>query len=291
MTGPVISVPSLQELLASGEPVVLLDVRWALGHTDGHKQYERGHIPGAVYVDLEKELAAPAGDGSGGRHPLPEPEDFHRTVRGWGINPGDTVVVYDAVSGTSAARAWWLLRHAGLESVYLLDGGIVAWHRAGFALQGGKVEPDPGSIELSWGRMPVVQMWDVPSVVATGRLIDARAKERYRGDREPVDPRAGHIPGAVNAPAADNLTEDGAFFRPPEELRTAYEALGVRRGDPVAVYCGSGVSAAHDVVALELAGYRAALYPGSWSQWSSTKGSPVAVGTQAGEWPGAAKRR
>ncbi|MCC3267117.1 sulfurtransferase [Arthrobacter gengyunqii] len=290
MSGPVIDVHALQELLAKGEPVVLLDVRWALGHTDGHKQFERGHIPGAVYVDLEKELAAPAGNGSAGRHPLPDPEDFHRTVRRWGVNAGDTVVVYDAVSGTSAARAWWLLRHAGLEDVYLLDGGVVAWHRAGFALQGGAVVPAPGNVELSWGRMPVLEMWDVPAVVAAGRLLDARSRDRYRGDREPVDPQAGHIPGAVNAPTPQNLTEQGTF-RTPEELRAAYEALGVRRDAPVAVYCGSGISAAHDVVALEMAGYRAALYPGSWSQWSSTKGSPVEVGTQAGEWPGTVKKR
>ena len=290
MTGPVIDVPGLQELLASDDPVVLLDVRWALGHTDGHKQYQRGHIPGAVFVDLEKDLAAPSGTGSAGRHPLPDREDFQRTACRWGINPGDTVVAYDAVGGTSAARAWWLLRHAGLDAAYVLDGGVVAWHRAGLALEGGDVVPAEGSVELSWGRMPVVEMWDVPGIVAAGRLLDARAKERYRGDREPVDPRAGHIPGAFNAPAGDNLTEEGTF-RSPEELRAAYEALGVRGGAPVAVYCGSGVSAAHDVVALEVAGYKAALYPGSWSQWSSTKGSPVAVGPQPGEWPGTGKKR
>ena len=290
MSGPVIDVPGLQKMLASGDPVVLLDVRWALGHTDGFKQYQRGHIPGAVFVDLEKDLAAPVGTGAGGRHPLPDPQEFERTARGWGINAGDTVVVYDAVSGTSAARAWWLLRHAGVDAVHLLDGGVVSWHRAGLALEGGNVVPVPGNVELSWGRMPVLQMWDVPAVVADGRLLDARAKERYRGDREPVDPQAGHIPGAVNAPAAENLTEEGTF-RSPEELRAGFEALGVRRGAPVAVYCGSGVSAAHDVVALELAGYHAALYPGSWSQWSSTRGSPVAVGSQPGEWPGAVKKR
>lgn len=290
MSGPVLSVAGLQELLASGDPVVLLDVRWALGSTDGFKQYQRGHIPGAVYVDLEKELAAPAGKGADGRHPLPDPEDFARTARGWGISRGDTVVAYDSVGGTSAARAWWLLRHAGLDSVYLLDGGVVAWHRAGLALEGGSVVPRPGDVELSWDHMPVVQMWDVPAILAGGTLLDARTKERYRGDREPVDPVAGHIPGAVNAPAAGNLTADG-FFRSPEELRTSFEALGVRPDVPLAVYCGSGVTAAHEVAALELAGYRAALYPGSWSQWSATKGSPAAVGQKPGEWPGTGQRR
>ncbi|WAP52786.1 sulfurtransferase [Arthrobacter sp. ATA002] len=290
MTGPLIDVAGLQELLASGTGAVLLDVRWELGSTDGNKQYQRGHIPGAVYADLETDLAAPAGKGTEGRHPLPDPQDFAQTARNWGISRGDTVVAYDAVGGTSAARAWWLLRHAGLDSVYLLDGGIVAWHRAGLALEGGSVEPPPGDVELSWGKMPVVQMWDVPAVVAGGKLLDARAKERYRGDREPVDPLAGHIPGAVNAPSASNLTEDGTF-RAPEDLRASFEALGVRRNAPVAVYCGSGVTAAHEVAALELAGYRAALYPGSWSQWSATKGSPVAVGQKPGEWPGTGQRR
>lgn len=290
MSGPLIDVPGLQELLASGTSVVLLDVRWELGSTDGRKQYQRGHIPGAVYVDLEKELAAPAGKGAGGRHPLPDPEDFDRTARGWGISRGDTVVAYDAVGGTSAARAWWLLRHAGLESVFLLDGGVVAWHRAGLALEGGSVEPVPGDAALSWGKMPVLEMWDVPAVLAGGRLLDARARERYRGTREPVDPKAGHIPGAVSAPAADTLTAEGTF-RAPEELRASFEALGVRADKPVAVYCGSGVTAAHQVAALELAGYRAALYPGSWSQWSVTKGSPVATGQKPGEWPGTGQRR
>lgn len=290
MSGPVIDVPGLQELLASGTSVVLLDVRWELGSTDGRKQYQRGHIPGAVYVDLEKELAAPAGKGAGGRHPLPDPEDFDRTARGWGISRGDTVVAYDAVGGTSAARAWWLLRHAGLESVFLLDGGVVAWHRAGLALEGGSVEPVPGDAALSWGKMPVLEMWDVPTVLAGGRLLDARARERYRGTREPVDPKAGHIPGAVSAPAADTLTAEGTF-RAPEELHASFEALGVRADKPLAVYCGSGVTAAHQVAALELAGYRAALYPGSWSQWSATKGSPVATGQKPGEWPGTVQRR
>ncbi|WP_337924945.1 sulfurtransferase [Arthrobacter jiangjiafuii] len=290
MNGPVIDVPGLQELLAAGGPVVLLDVRWALGSTDGFKQYQRGHIPGAVYVDLEKELAAPAGNGAAGRHPLPDPREFERTARSWGISAGDTVVVYDAVSGTSAARAWWLLRHAGMESVYLLDGGVVAWHRAGLALEGGSVVPRPGDVELTWDRMPILEMWDVPAQLAAGRLLDARAKERYRGDREPVDPIPGHIPGAVNAPATENLSAEGTF-RSPGELRAAFGALGVRSGAPVAVYCGSGITAAHEVVALELAGYKAALYPGSWSQWSSTKGSPVATGQQPGEWPGTGQRR
>lgn len=290
MTGPLIDVPGLQELLASGKSVVLLDVRWALGSTDGFKQYQRGHIPGAVYVDLEKELAAPAGKGAAGRHPLPDPQEFERTARGWGISEGDTVVAYDAVGGTSAARAWWLLRHAGLDAAYLLDGGVVAWHHAGLALEGGAAVPEPGDVKLSWGKMPVLEMWDVPAVLSDGKLLDARTRERYRGDREPVDPLAGHIPGAVSAPAAGNLTAEG-IFRSPEELRASFEALGVRPDAPVAVYCGSGVTAAHEVAALELAGYRAALYPGSWSQWSATKGSPVAVGQKPGEWPGTGQRR
>lgn len=289
MSTPVISVAGLQELLASGEAVTLLDVRWALGSTDGEKQYQRGHIPGAVYVDLETELSAPAGPGTG-RHPVPSAEDFQRSARRWGITADTTVVAYDTTGNTAAARAWWLLRHAGFEAVYLLDGGLQAWHDAGLALQPGAVLPEPGKVELSWGKMPVVQMWDVPAVIQGGRLLDARARERYRGEREPVDPQAGHIPGAVSAPTAGNLTP-GGLFRTPGELRGSFQALGVKPNEPLAVYCGSGVTAAHEVAALELAGYRAALYPGSWSQWSSTKGSPVAKGQEPGQWPGAAQRR
>ena len=271
-----ISVQQLHERLGSARPPVLLDVRWVLGATDGKEKYLLEHLPGAVYVDMDTELSAPAVPAEG-RHPLPDPAGFAEATRSWGLQDGDTVVVYDDAAGTAAARAWWLLRHAGLEQVFLLDGGLGAWRRAGLPLESGAVQPRPGTARLSWGHMPVASLQDVAGVSADGTLIDARAPERYRGDAEPVDPRAGHIPGAVNRPSTDNLTPDGAF-RAPAELRRDFEALGVRPDRPVAAYCGSGIFAAHEVAALAQAGFSAALYPGSWSQWSNTPGAPVATG-------------
>ncbi|MCC9203544.1 sulfurtransferase [Arthrobacter sp. zg-Y769] len=275
-----ISSRQLSERLDSPRPPVLLDVRWTLGAADGREKYLHGHMPGAVYVDLDSELSAPAVP-SEGRHPLPDPQAFARAARSWGLNDGDTVVVYDDAAGTSAARAWWLLRHAGWEDVRLLDGGLGAWRGAGLPLESGPVTPKPGTAHLSWGAMPVVGLPGAARVAAEGTLIDARAPERYRGDTEPVDPRAGHIPGAVNRPSTDNLAPDGTF-RTPEELGRTFEALGVRPDRPVAAYCGSGIFAAHEVAALAQAGISAALYPGSWSQWSNTPGTPAAVGSDPG---------
>ncbi|MDM7989753.1 sulfurtransferase [Arthrobacter sp. zg-Y877] len=275
-----ISVPQLRGRLESARPPVLLDVRWTLGASDGRDKYLDGHLPGAVYVDMDTELSAPAAPLEG-RHPLPGPAEFAGTARSWGLNDGDTVVVYDDAGGTSAARAWWLLRHAGWEDVRLLDGGLGAWRAAGLPLESGPVSPEPGSAYLSWGHMPVAELQDVGTVAAAGTLIDARAPERYRGDTEPVDPRAGHIPGAVNRPSTHNLAADGTFLSP-AELRASFEALGVRPDRPVAAYCGSGIFASHEVAALAQAGITAALYPGSWSQWSNTPGTPAAVGTGPG---------
>ena len=275
-----VSVPDLQQALASRRPPVLLDVRWVLGADDGREKYLQEHLPGAVYVDMDTDLSAPPVPEQG-RHPLPDPASFAEAARRWGLNPGDCVVVYDDAAGTSAARAWWLLRHAGWEEVRLLDGGLAAWRAAGLPLEGGPVTPQPGTAELSWGHMPVAGMQDVGTVAADGVLIDARAPERFRGDTEPVDPRAGHIPGAVNRPSTDNLAADGSF-RTQEELREAFESIGVRPGRPVAAYCGSGIFASHEVAALAQAGIAAALYPGSWSQWSNTPGAPVATGSEPG---------
>ncbi|UWX96244.1 sulfurtransferase [Arthrobacter zhaoxinii] len=275
-----ISAAQLHERLRSPRPPVLLDVRWTLGAADGREKYLRGHLPGAVYVEMDTELSAPAVPAEG-RHPLPDPAAFAEAARGWGLNDGDTVVVYDDAAGTSAARAWWLLRHAGEKDVFLLDGGLAAWREAGLPLENGPVSPEPGTAHLSWGHMPVVGLPEVCRVAAEGTLLDARAPERYRGETEPVDPRAGHIPGAVNRPSTDNLAADGTF-RSPAELRASFEALGARPDRPVAAYCGSGIFAAHEVAALAHAGMSAALYPGSWSQWSSTPGTPAAVGADPG---------
>ncbi len=193
-----------------------------------------------------------------------------------GSAPSSTVVVYDGQGNLAAARAWWLLRWAGLTDVRILDGALPAWVRSGGALETVDVVPEPGGVSFSGGGLPTLDVEDVADFARTGTLLDARAGERFRGEVEPVDPKAGHVPGAVSAPTGDNLTPDGTF-RPPTELRARFAALGVDQERPVATYCGSGVTAAHQVAALAIAGIPAALYPGSWSQWSNLD-KPVATG-------------
>jgi thiosulfate/3-mercaptopyruvate sulfurtransferase len=189
------------------------------------------------------------------------------------------VVAYDATGGLAAARAWWLLQWAGHEAVRLLDGGLQAWVAAGLPLEQGPVTPPPGDVVLAPGGLPTVDADGVRRLAEDpdGLVLDARARERYRGEVEPIDPRAGHVPGAVSAPTSDNLDRDGRFL-PTDALRARFAALGTRRGRQVAVYCGSGVTAAHEVAALAVAGVAAALYPGSWSQWSNDPDRPVATG-------------
>lgn len=273
---PIISAAELISLVGSGNPPRLLDVRWSLAGPDGRAEYEAAHLPGAVYVDLETELSS-HGDPGEGRHPLPRPEQLQRAARRWGLDDGDAVVVHDAGTGVAAARAWWLLRHAGMGDVRILDGGLAAWRAAGGAVEAGMVEPEPGGVELDWGRMPVIDIDEAATFPRRGILLDVRAPERYRGEVEPMDPVAGHIPGAVNAPNLDLLRADGTFHEP-AEIRIRLAELGVDGRRPIAAYCGSGVNAAHAVAALETAGLPAALYPGSWSQWSNTPGRPVGGG-------------
>ncbi|WP_203335606.1 sulfurtransferase [Nocardioides limicola] len=269
MTGPLIGAEELRERLGD---VTLLDVRYRLGESQGPPAHEAGHIPGAAYVDLETELAGAAGPG--GRHPLPTPGRFTDAMQRAGVSNGRPVVVYDDWSGHAAARAWWLLRHHGHRDVRVLDGGWPAWVAHGGAIETGAVAPVPGDFSGAPGAMPVVDA-DAASRVAV--LIDARAPERYRGEVEPVDPVAGRIPGAHNVPSLRNLDNHG-HFRDPRELARVYAEVGAVAGADVAVYCGSGVTAAHDVLALELAGVRAALYPGSWSHWITDPQRPVATG-------------
>jgi thiosulfate/3-mercaptopyruvate sulfurtransferase len=260
-----------------GGPVRVLDVRWRLDRPDGRPDYLRGRIPGAVYVDLESQLATHGAPGDG-RHPLPSEAEFRESVHAWGIDDGDTVVVYDDWKNLSSARAWWLLRHAGIRDVRLLDGALRGWTDAGFPLETG--EPPAarrGSAAVRYGALSTLGMDEVARVAEGALLLDARAAERYRGEVEPVDPRAGHIPGAVSAPTTENVGDDGRFL-PPERLRERFAALGADAATPVGVYCGSGVTAAHEVVALTLAGFQTRLYPGSWSQWSNHAHLPVATG-------------
>ncbi|WP_375433529.1 sulfurtransferase, partial [uncultured Friedmanniella sp.] len=271
-----VSPAELAELLASAAPPRLLDVRWTLAVPDGRPAYRAGHLPGAVYVDLDTELAR-HGAPTDGRHPLPTPADLQAAARRWGLREGDTVVVYDDGGNLAAARAWWLLRNAGLSDVRILDGALAAWRTAGLPLATGDEVPEPGDITLQDGALPVLDLDGAAAYPEGGVLLDVRAAERYRGETEPIDPRAGHIPGAVNAPTGENLDADGRFLDV-EALRRRFGALGLQPGDEVGVYCGSGVTASHTAAALTLAGYRPALFPGSWSQWSNQSDRPVAVG-------------
>lgn len=271
------TVTELRELLASDTPPVVLDVRWALGDPHGRAHYAEGHVPGAVYVDLDTELASAASP-EGGRHPLPAIEDLQEAARRWGIRQGQPVVVHDDLGNTAAARAWWLLRWAGLTRVTLLDGALGAWRAAGLPLESGlPAGPPRGDVVLRAGSLPVVDADGAAELAVSGLLLDARAGERYRGEVEPVDPRAGHIPGAVSAPTGENLAADGTFL-PADELRKRFEERGAGAADRIGVYCGSGVTAAHQIAALEIAGFEAALFPGSWSAWSADPGRPAATG-------------
>ncbi|MDZ4091056.1 MAG: sulfurtransferase [Arthrobacter sp.] len=260
----------------TGRRTVLLDVRWALGDPHGREHYLAEHLPGAVFVDLATELAGPA-DPSRGRHPLPALEQFQASVRSWGVRSGDAVVAYDDSGNQAAARLWWMLRNAGFSDVYLLDGGLAAWRGAGFDVESGERQAAPGDVVLTGGALPVIDAGEAASWGQRGLLLDARAGERYRGEFEPVDPRAGHIPGAVSAPTTGNLGAGGKFLSA-AALRERFTGLGVRADVPTAVYCGSGVTAAHEIAALEIAGFPAALYPGSFSEWSNNASNPVVTG-------------
>jgi thiosulfate/3-mercaptopyruvate sulfurtransferase len=272
-----ITAPELAAALDSGAPPVVLDVRWKLGGPPGHGEYLTGHVPGAVYVDLDTELAG-HGAPTDGRHPLPAVADLQAAARRWGISEETPVVVYDGEGNMAAARAWWLLRWAGVSDVRLLDGALPAWTAAGLPLATDDVSPDPGAIVLRPGSLPTLDVVGVQGF--DGVLLDARAPERYRGETEPVDPKAGHVPGALSVPTGGNLTPEGRFL-PAEQLRKRFEAAGADGSRPVAVYCGSGVTAAHQIAALAVAGLDATLYPGSWSQWSNLD-LPVATGPEPG---------
>jgi thiosulfate/3-mercaptopyruvate sulfurtransferase len=270
---PLVSPAELHDVLGR---VRILDVRWRLDRPDGRPDYLAGHIPGAVYVDLDAELSDHARPATEGRHPLPSTAALQAAARRWGVRRDDIVVVYDDLGGQSAARAWWLLRDAGVD-VRVLDGALAGWRDAGYELETGDVEPRGGDVTLRRGLMPALDLDGAATFADVGTLLDARAAERYRGEVEPIDPRAGHIPGAISAPTAGNLDADGRFL-PPDALRARFRDLGVEAGAPVAVYCGSGVTAAHEVLALELAGLGAALFPGSWSAWAQHPDLPIATG-------------
>ncbi|OKK22764.1 3-mercaptopyruvate sulfurtransferase [Streptomyces sp. CB00455] len=271
----IVCADELKSELAGSRPPVLLDVRWQLGGPDQRPAYEAGHLPGAVYVDLDRELAGPAG--SGGRHPLPDPEAFGAVMRRAGVSADVPVVVYDGGQGWAAARAWWLLRWTGHPDVRVLDGGLTGWTSAGGDVTADRVPPEEGDFKPTPGCVELLDADGAAARARAGILLDARAGERYRGEVEPIDPVGGHIPGAVSAPTTENVGPDGRFL-PAEALRARFDALGASDGTQVGVYCGSGVSGAHEVLALEVAGIAAGLYAGSWSQWSADPDRPVATG-------------
>ncbi|MGB3440944.1 MAG: sulfurtransferase [Actinophytocola sp.] len=281
MTTPLVSCADLAVSLSSSAPPTLLDVRWRLGGLPGRDDYDRGHLPGAVFLDLDTDLAAPPGPG--GRHPLPSPAELERVLRAAGVRDGHPVVAYDADNGSIAARLWWLLRWAGHDRVRVLDGGFAAWQAEGRPVTTGVPVPDEGDVTVRPGQLPVVDADGAAGLARTGLLLDARAPERYRGDVEPIDPEAGHVPGAVNAPFSAHTGPDGRW-RTPEELAAHFAGLGVLGDQPVGAYCGSGVTATSVLLALEVAGVtdRAALYAGSWSNWSADPDRPVATGDAPG---------
>lgn len=258
--------------LAAAPGVAILCVRNPRGD-----ETRTPRIPGAADVDLPTELASPGG-GTRGSRPLPEIGALQAHARAWGLRQGQTVVVYDHDRGLVAARGWWVLRWAGIPDVRLLDGGFAAWLAASLPVAHEHPAPPPGDVRLSPGHMPVLDADAAAALARTGVLLDSRIRPNYIGATvAPGHAPRGHIPGALSAPAADNLTEAGPFAEA-ETLRHLYAALGADGSRPVGVYCGAGISAAHDVLALASFGIEAAMYPGSWSAWSADPARPVVVG-------------
>jgi thiosulfate/3-mercaptopyruvate sulfurtransferase len=249
----------------------VLDVQYTL-IGEGPALYAAAHLPGAPHLDLDAVLAGRPG--AGGRHPLPEPGVLEAGLRRVGVRDGDAVVVYDQQTSLAAARAWWVLRWAGLTDVRVLDGGLAAWRAAGLDVTSDVAEVDPGDVTVVPDSLPVLDAEGAARVARDGILLDSRAAERFRGETEPIDAVAGHIPGARNAPMAEQLMSDGRF-RSPEELRDYFAELGVEGSGPVGTSCGSGVTAAHTALALHLAGIEATPYIGSWSHWITDPGRPV----------------
>jgi thiosulfate/3-mercaptopyruvate sulfurtransferase len=270
-----ITVPALAEALASAQPPTVLDVRWRIAGPPTRPEYEAAHIPGAVFLDLDAQVCG--APGAGGRHPLPDPARLQEELRGAGVRNDRAVVVYDAGDGQAAARLWWTLRWAGHPAVRVLDGGFAAWLAGRRPVEPGTATAPPGDFVVTPGQLPVLDATGAARVAGTGILLDARVPARYRGETEPVDPVAGHIPGAVNLPAADLTGPDGHLL-PPDALRERFAAAGVRPDRPVGAYCGSGVLASHTVLAATVAGIpQPALYVGSWSNWITDPDRPVAT--------------
>jgi thiosulfate/3-mercaptopyruvate sulfurtransferase len=276
-----ITAAALDDLIRAARPVTILDVRWRLDQPDGRATYLQGHIPGAVYASLEDDLSDHAVTGRG-RHPLPSGRSVEASARRWGIRAGVPTVVYDDWNRAGSARAWWVLTAAGLTDVRILDGGLAAWRSAGGSLATGPVTPPPGNAavlhdDLYAGALPTLTAEQ--TLAADLTLLDARAPERFRGDVEPVDRVAGHIPGAKNLPSGEALADDGTFLSS-DELNQLLTGHGIARDGRLGAYCGSGVTAAITLAALATLGHQAALFPGSWSEWSSDPSRAVARGSE-----------
>ncbi|MBA8825672.1 thiosulfate/3-mercaptopyruvate sulfurtransferase [Saccharopolyspora lacisalsi] len=281
---PLITTNELAGMLRRESSPTVLDVRWRLQGPPGRQDYERGHLPGAVFVDLDTELAAPSS--GGGRHPLPEADALEVTLRRAGVDSTLPVVIYDDGDGSAAARAWWLLRWAGHGQVAVLDGGYAAWVAEDRPVTQEQPRPAPSDFRVEPGQLPVVEAEGAARLAREGLLLDARAPERYRGAHEPMDPRPGHVPGAVNAPFAEHVNSAGRW-RSPAELADRFADLGVTGDTPVGAYCGSGVTACSVILALEQAGVSGPdnpprLYAGSWSDWVSDPRRSAATGEQPG---------
>ena len=279
-----ITVSQLQQLRQAGNPLVVLDSGFELSDpAAGRRAFEAGHIPGASYADLDRDLSGPK-TGRNGRHPLPTREGFAERLAALGVDADTQVVVYDGSGGMYAARAWWMLRWAGHAAVALLDGGLAAWRAAGLPVESGATPPPAARGRFAL-RPSLVSTVDREMLLAdlpqpTRLLIDARAPDRFRGENETLDAVGGHIPGARNRVFRDNLGADGRF-KPAAQLRAEFDAVtGGRPTAELVSSCGSGVTACHNLLALEVAGLGgAALYPGSWSEWSAWPGAPVATGS------------
>jgi thiosulfate/3-mercaptopyruvate sulfurtransferase len=272
-----ISAASLATELAGSRPPVLIDVSYNLAGPPGREAYDAGHLPGAHFVDLDTSLAAPPG--AGGRHPLPSATTVSGALRRCGVSADTPVVVYDQATSLAAARAWWVFRYFGLRDVRVLDGGFAAWQANGGAVTTTEPADGAGDFTAEPGGMPMLTADDAAALPGRGVLLDVRTAERYAGEKEPIDPVAGRIPGAVNAPAAELLEADG-HYRPAAELREHFAALGVDGSREVGTYCGSGVTAAQAALALEHAGIDAAVYVGSWSDWITDPNRPIATGRE-----------
>jgi thiosulfate/3-mercaptopyruvate sulfurtransferase len=279
VSNPLITVDQLLRHVARGtpdqRPPVVLDVRWRLVGPSGRNDFHSGHIPGAVFLDLDAELCGPPGEA--GRHPLPDPQRLQAALRTAGVRTGEPVVVYDGGDGMAAARAWWTLRWAGHHDVRVLDGGFPAWQSAGGPVTADVPQPQLGDIVVRPGGLPVLDAEQAAALAEQGVLLDARAPQRFRGETEPIDPVAGRIPGARNLPYATLVDQDGRLRADLAGVVAA--ALDDDTSRPIGAYCGSGVTAAHTVLALHVAGREdAALYVGSWSNWITDPARPVAVG-------------